>query len=182
MQSPSIKPVLITRSDKYHCRLLSVKLTGSFSCTEYISSLIKPATVFTVLPYKWSAIKYSPSQCPAPKELPGLLLSCETLEQCQEFHYNSSRRAVMPVTVCLENSLSVEADTYVFPVESIEEEYWDDWELRAYVSSERPYSMSCPASEEPVSDMSIIADEDFTEDDSVSADLPIEDQKVCTPL
>lgn len=88
----------------------------------------------------------------------------------------------MPVTVCLENSLSVEADTYVFPVESIEEEYWDDWELCAYVSSERPYSMSCPASEEPVSDMSIIADEDSTEDDSVSADLPIEDQKVCTPL
>ncbi|EGU88949.1 hypothetical protein FOXB_00530 [Fusarium oxysporum f. sp. conglutinans Fo5176] len=166
MQSPSIKPVLITRSDKYHCRLLSVKLTGSFSSTEYISFLIKPATVFTVLPYKGSDIKYSPSQCLAPKELPGLLLSCETLEQCQEFHYNSSRRAVMPVTVCLENSLSVEADTYIFPVESIEEEYWDDWEL---------------PSEEPVSDMSIIADEDFTDDDSVSADLPIEGQKSSPP-
>ncbi|KAF4437121.1 Zinc-type alcohol dehydrogenase [Fusarium acutatum] len=57
--------------DEYYIRLLSVKLTGSFSNTEYISPMTQPVTVFTVLPYKGSAIDCSPSQCPAPQRAPG---------------------------------------------------------------------------------------------------------------
>ncbi|KAF5551067.1 zinc-type alcohol dehydrogenase [Fusarium mexicanum] len=138
MASIPIKPIFICGNDAYHIRLLSVKLTGSFSTTEYIYSITKPATVFTVLPYKGSAIDCPPSQCPAHKELPGLLLICDTLEKRQDYHHNSPRRVVMPVTVFLENGICVEAETYVFPVASIEEEYWDDWELHACVSSKDP--------------------------------------------
>ncbi|PNP53266.1 hypothetical protein FNYG_15761 [Fusarium nygamai] len=177
MASVPIKPIFIPGNDEYHVRLLSVRLTGSFSNTDYISSMIKPVTVFTVLPYKGSAIDYSSSRNPAPKELPGVLLIFETLEDRQEYHYNSPRRVVMPVTVFLENGIGVEADTYVFPVANFEEEYWDDWELHACVSSERPYPISCPAPRELIQNMPGIADENST-DDSVSADLPIEDQKV----
>ncbi|KAF5630604.1 zinc-type alcohol dehydrogenase [Fusarium tjaetaba] len=170
MASVPIKPIFVPGNDEYHIRLLSVKLTGSFSNTKYISSLIRPATVLTVLPYKESAINCSPSHCPAPKELPGLLLICETLEERQEYHYNSPRRVAMSVTAFLANGISVEADTYVFLVASFEEEYWDDWELHACVSSERPYPISCIAPEELVSNMPGIADEDST-NDSVSTDL-----------
>ncbi|KAF5659097.1 zinc-type alcohol dehydrogenase [Fusarium circinatum] len=175
MASVPIKPIFVRGNDAYHIRLLSVKLTGSFSNTEYIYSITKPVTVFTVLPYKGSAIDCPASHCPAPKELPGLLLICETLENRQEYHYNSPRRVVMPVTVFLENGICVEAETYAFPVASIEEEYWDDWELYACVSSERPYSISCSAPEEPVPNMPGTADEDSNE--SVSAELPFKDPK-----
>ncbi|KAF5701296.1 zinc-type alcohol dehydrogenase [Fusarium mundagurra] len=175
MASEPNKPIFIRGNDEYHIRLLSVRLTGSFSNTEYISSMIKPATVFTVR--EGSGIDYPPSQCPSPTELPGLLLVCETLEERHEYHCNSPRRAVLPVTAFLENGISVEADTYVFPVASIEEEYWDDWELHACVSSERPYPISCLAPEEPVPKMPGITDEDST-DSSVSPDLPTKDKKV----
>ncbi|KLP15967.1 hypothetical protein CEK26_006521 [Fusarium fujikuroi] len=177
MASVPIKPVFIRGNDEYHIRLLSVKLTGSFSNTDYISSMIKPVTVFSVLPYKGSAINPSPSQPPGPKEIPGLLLICETLEKRQEYHYNSPQRVVMPIAVFLENGMSVEADTYVFPVATIDEEYWDDWELHACVSSERPYPISCPAPGEPFPNMPGISDEDST-DDPLGADLPIKDPKV----
>ncbi|KAF5588713.1 zinc-type alcohol dehydrogenase [Fusarium pseudoanthophilum] len=177
MTSVLIKPIFIPGNDEYHIRLLSVKLTGSFSNTKYISSLTRPATVLTVLPYKGSVIDCSPSHCPDPKELPGLLLICETLEELQEYHYNSPRRVAMSVTAFLDNGISVEADTYVFPVASFEGEYWDDWELHACASSRRPYPISCPAPGEPISNMPGIPDEDST-DDSVSADLPIKDPKV----
>ena len=177
MASVPIQPIFICGNDEYRIRLLSVKLTGSFSNAEYISSMTKPATVFTVIPYKGSAIDCSPSSYPDPKELPVLLLVCEPLEKRQDYHYNSPRRVVMPVTVSLENGISVEADTYVFPVASMEEEYWDDWELHAFVSSERPYPISCPAPGEPAPNMPGILDEDST-DDSVSADQPIKDPKL----
>ncbi|RBA17809.1 hypothetical protein FPRO05_11524 [Fusarium proliferatum] len=177
MASVPIQPIFICGNDEYRIRLLSVKLTGSFSNTGYISSMIKPVAVFSVLPYKGSAIDSSPSQSPGPKEIPGLLLICETLEQRQEYHYNSPRRVVMPITVFLENGMSVEADTYVFPVAAIDEEYWDDWELHACVSSARPYPISCPAPGEPAPNMPDILDEDST-DDSVSADQPIKDPKL----
>ncbi|KAF5968192.1 zinc-type alcohol dehydrogenase-like protein C16A3.02c [Fusarium bulbicola] len=177
MASIPIKPIFICGNDTYHIRLLSVKLTGSFSNTEYIYSITKPVTVFTVLPYKGSAIDCPPSQCPAPKELPGLLLICDTLEKRLEYHYNSPRRVVMPVTVFLENGICVEAETYVFPVASFEEEYWDDWELHACVSSERPYPISFPAPKERTPNMPGTAYEDSA-DDPVSADLPVKDPKV----
>ncbi|KAF5535555.1 zinc-type alcohol dehydrogenase [Fusarium napiforme] len=141
MASVPIKLISVPGNDEYHIRLLSVKLTGSFSNTKYISSLTRPATVLTVVPYKGSAIDCSPSHCPAPKELPGLLLICETLEERQEYHYNSPQRVAI-----------------------FEEEYWDDWELHACVSSERPYPISCTAPEEPVSNMPGIADENSTDD------------------
>lgn len=83
----------------------------------------------------------------------------------------------MPITVFLENGMSVEADTYVFPVATIDEEYWDDWELHACVCSERPYPISCPAPGEPVINMPGISEEDSTEY-SVSADLLIKDPMV----
>ncbi|EWG44459.1 hypothetical protein FVEG_15661 [Fusarium verticillioides 7600] len=177
MASVPIKPIFIPGNDEYHVRLLSVELTGSFSNTDYISSMIKPVTVFTALPYKGSVLNCSLSNYPAPKELPGLLLIFETLEKRQEYHYNSPRRVVIPVTVILENGISVEDDTYVFPVVSIEEEDCDAWELHACVSSERPYPISCPAPAELVSELSSIEDGDST-DDSVSADLPIKDPEV----
>ncbi|KAG5743256.1 hypothetical protein H9Q69_013790 [Fusarium xylarioides] len=177
MTSIPIKPIFLSGNDEYHIRLLSVKLTGSFSNTDYVSTMTKPVTVFTVLAYKGSAIQCSPSKCPVPKELPGLLLVFETLQERQEYHYNSPRRVVMLVTDFLENGICVEADTYVLPVASIEEEYWDDWELHACVSSERPCPICCPAPEEPVSNMPGISDEDSS-DESVCADLPIKDQKV----
>ncbi|KAF4950126.1 hypothetical protein FGADI_8395 [Fusarium gaditjirri] len=162
----SMKPIFIRGNDQYHCRLVSIKLTGSFSNAEYISSMMKPATVYTTLPYKGSGIDLSPSQWSVLKALPGLLLFCETEEQRQEFHYNSPRRAAIPVTVFLENGISVEADTYVFPVESSEEEYWDDWELPP---------------EEPASDIPSTANENSIKEDSASADLT-GDQKMCVPL
>jgi hypothetical protein len=114
-----IKRIFIRGNHEYRRRLLAVKLTGSFSNTEYISSMTKLATVFTIVLYKGSGIDCSPLQCPVPKELRGFLLICETLDQRQEYHYNSPRCVVMPITVFLDNGTLGEADTYVLPVESM---------------------------------------------------------------
>ncbi|KAF9772430.1 hypothetical protein IL306_009848 [Fusarium sp. DS 682] len=178
MASTSIKPLFICGNDEFQNRLLSLKLTGSFSNTEYISAMTKPATVMTILPYRGRDMDCSPlSKCQSnsymPKEIDGVLLTCKTLEQRQEYHYNSPRRIPMPVTVFLDNGIAVEADTYVYPVDSIEQEFCDDWEFRAYVSSDRPYSISCTSPEEPMINIPLMEDENLTKDGAANEDYAL---------
>ncbi|KAF4335593.1 zinc-type alcohol dehydrogenase [Fusarium beomiforme] len=178
MTSAPLKPIFICGNDEYRKRLISLKLTGSFSKYEYISDMVKPAIVMTTLPYRELGTDCSPfSKCSSnnylPKQVPGLLLSCKTLEQRQYFHEHSPRRVPMPVTVFSGNSVSVEAVTYVYRVKSIEQEYWDDWELHAYVSSDRPYPISCTSPEGLMVDISLTENNDFTEEGAANKDSSI---------